>query len=59
MYLRDIHKLIAQSIPVMGDHPYQVIKPSFEETKASMQKSNMPARPNVFKRPMRQRRWSQ
>jgi len=59
MYLRDIHKLIAQSIPVMGDHPYQVIKPSFEETKASMQKSNMPARPNVFKRPMRQRKWSQ
>ena len=59
VYLRDIQKVIAQSIPVMGDHPYQVIRPSFEETKASMQKNNTAARPNVFKRPMRQRKWSQ
>ncbi len=59
VYLRDIHKLIAQSIPVMGDHPYQVIRPSFEETKAGMLKTNNAARPNVFKRPMRQRKWSQ
>jgi len=59
VFLRDIHKLIAQAIPVMEEHPYKMEQPSYEETKARQQKSSLNARPFAPKRSMSQRRWSQ
>ncbi len=58
-FLRDINKLIAQTIPVVEDHPYKMLQPTYEETKASQQKSSVHARPFAPKRSMSQRRWRQ
>jgi ATP-dependent RNA helicase RhlE len=59
VFLRDINKLIAQTIPVMEDHPYKMLQPTYEETKANQQKSSVNARPFAPKRSMSQRRWRQ
>lgn len=59
VFLRDIHKLIAQTIPVVEEHPYKMVQPSYEETKANHQKTSLNARAYAPKRSMSQRRWSQ
>ncbi len=59
VFLRDIHKLTAQAIPVVDEHPYKMLQPSYEETKANHQKTSLNARPFAPRRSMSQRRWSQ
>ncbi|HEX3025416.1 MAG TPA: DEAD/DEAH box helicase [Chitinophagaceae bacterium] len=59
VFLRDIHKLTAQAIPVVDEHPYKMNQPSYEETKANLQKTSSHARPFAPRRSMSQRRWSQ
>lgn len=59
VFLRDIHKLTLQSIPVVDEHPYKMIQLSYEETKATHARTSSNARPFAPKRSMSQRRWSQ
>jgi len=59
VFLRDISKLIAQTIPVVEDHPYKMLQPTYEETKANQQKTAVNARPFAPRRSMSQRRWRQ
>jgi len=59
VFLRDIHKLTLQAIPVVDEHPYKMLQPSYEETKATHARTSSNARPFAPRRSMNQRRWSQ
>ena len=59
VFLRDIHKLTLQAIPVVDEHPYKMLQPTYEETKASHARTSSNARPFAPRRSMNQRRWSQ